>query len=279
METLATGFEGNLTPPQAAALDELRTRITKSTEYSADYANEPNGDRFLLAYLRASMKDKSGARIFRVDAAEERIHKTFDFRRKYNLLEIQNWVTSESKQTPEGYESFLKAYPHVDVVNESTGVLIRFNRFGRWITTVNPSMLTTEQWVRCLAYEGFYTQHELRKLSERLGREISTYIVAGDASGLSIMSTMTKNSFISFFSSVAGDHFPESLGATYLFNAPWFFPKAFEIVKPFLDKDTVSKFRVYKGCPREEFLSLVDASQLPKEFGGTHPTLTLNQVQ
>ena len=274
MASPPTGFEGNLTPAQEKAFQELKQRITSSDEYADDFSREPGGDRFLLAFLRASMKDKSGERIFQVDAAQERIQNTFEFRRKYNIQEIQDWVTSGSSRTPEGYDVFLQVYPHVDCIDEENGVMIRFNRFGRWIQVVNSSLLTTEQWTRCLAYEGLYLQHQLRRLSDLKKREISTYISAGDASGLSILSVIGKSSFISFFASIAGDHFPETLGTTYLFNCPWIFPKAFAVIKPVLDRDTVSKFRMSSEIPTEEFLKLVNKDKLCQEFGGSHPTLT-----
>ena len=82
------------------------------------------------------------------------------------------------------------------------------------------------------------------------------------------MTTASKSKFISFVSDIAAEHFPETLGPTYITRTPWIFPKVFGIVKNILDKDTVSKFRVHSDIPTQALLDLVPKEQLLKEFGG-----------
>ena len=60
---LPSGHEATLNEQQRCVLDELHTVMTAASyAYAADYQDDPNAKRFLLKFLRATMKDKVGAR-------------------------------------------------------------------------------------------------------------------------------------------------------------------------------------------------------------------------
>ena len=266
LKSRSTGFEGTLTESQAKGLAELKLKIDKS-EYKVDFAKEPGGDRFLLQFLRATMKDKGGERIFQVDAAEERLIGCFKWRREYGLDEVRDML--ETGKTPDGYEVFSKLYPAIDVINEETGQLVRFQRFGRFISVVDISCLTMHQWIRGFAYESFSLQKKLRELSVKHGREISMYAVVSDAGGISMVGVANRISFVKMMSGVASDHFPEMMGQTFLVNCPWIFPTIFAVAKPFIDKDIVAKFIIASDAATEAVQKLMPIDQIPKEYGGT----------
>jgi len=58
-------------------------------------------------------------------------------------------------------------------------------------------------------------------------------------------------------------------------RAPWIFSKCFAVVKPFLDKDTVSKFVMVSDVPTDLFLKIVPKSLIPKEYGGDSAVVLL----
>jgi hypothetical protein len=264
--TLPTGYDVNLTEQQRKCLTELKEKLEK-TEYWADYQRDPDKERFLLAFLRATMKDKSGERIFQVDACMERLITTFKWRRQYNIDQLRENIENDGPK-PNKFEEFRQYYVCLDVINPEHGRYVRFNRFGRFISTIDPSVLTTEEWVQNLAYDTMIIQHQLRKLSAKLGREISTYVSISDASGISLIGVANRLSFIKLMSGVAADNYPECLGQTFIINCPWLFPKIFGIVKPFLDADTLSKFVLSTHCPSDTFKTYIPAKTFPKEYGG-----------
>jgi len=107
-----TGFEGNLTENQQKCLLELKDRLAKS-EYASDVERDPGGDKFLLAFLRATMKDKGGERIFQVDACIARLTSTFKWRKQYGIDEVREAAFSGGSP-PDGWASYCKVYPCFD---------------------------------------------------------------------------------------------------------------------------------------------------------------------
>lgn len=262
-----TGFEGNLTSQQAACLEELRRRVLAST-YKEDFEREVGGDKFLLQFLRATMKDKTGARVFQTDVAEKRLFKAFDWRREIGAFEILQNVRNGGPK-PDKYELFSSLYPSMDIVNEKTGQLVHFLRFGRFVTTVDPNALTVLEWSRCFCHELFCLQERLRELSQIHGREISTYYVYTDIMGISLFAMANKLSFVKMMSAVASDNFPEMLDQTFLVNAPSIVPAIFNLVKPLIDKDILSKFIISSDCATPSLSKIIPLESIPKEFGGT----------
>jgi len=263
-----TGYEGNLTENQVKSLAELKERM-KKTEYAEDVERDPGGDRFLLAFLRATMKDKYGERVFNVDACVTRLIATFKWRKQYGIDEIRDVVlTGGGSPAPEGWDKYYSLYPCHNVLNEETATYLRFTRFGSFITKVDPEILTPEQWVRCFAYDSLTLQHNLRKFSLKVGREVSCYFLAIDAQGLTLMGILNKMKFIQFMSNVAADHFPETLGQTFIMRCSWIFPKIFAMAKPLIDKDTLSKFVISSSVPLDALKELIPISSIPREFGG-----------
>ena len=65
-----TGFDDSLTPQQKLALEDLKSRLNAS-KYSSTIASF-HDTRFLLRFLRATMKAKTTDRIFDTDATEHR---------------------------------------------------------------------------------------------------------------------------------------------------------------------------------------------------------------
>ena len=67
------------------------------------------------------------------------------------------------------------------------------------------------------------------------------------------------------------DNYPETMGATYVVNAPWVFTAIWRLVRVFLDEGVTAKVHILgEGQPsRAALLAAVDAEQLPAFLGGT----------
>jgi hypothetical protein len=65
-------------------------------------------------------------------------------------------------------------------------------------------------------------------------------------------------------------HYPNTLERMLVINTPAVFPIVWRILRPMLDPVTASKIEIYdSGSWQSRLLELVDADQLPAEYGGT----------
>ena len=260
-----SGYEGNLTPQQGKMLKELKEKLANS-KYKARVETQLDGDRFLLRFLRATMKDKSGERIFDVNEAFSRLTKMYDWRKEYDIDSLEELVEKNVK--PEGFDRFREIYPSLDLINPETGEIMRIGHFGKFISTLDVNAYSDREWIRWFSYDTLLVMHYLRKQSEKFGREISTFHSVPDVRGISLMAVVQRMKFIQLMSSVTGMFFPELIQTNYFVNAPWIFCKIVSLSKQFLDKDTVSKFVMTKDIPLDLFLFIMPKDLIPKEYGG-----------
>ena len=264
-----TGFETRLTPQQQSALNELKARMEK-TEHWPALESHPDGDRWILRFMRATMKDKHGARIFQVDQAEARLIRTLEWRKKFKADEVMHGIMAGDVKsvTPVGADVSERQMPKIYVADDATGEVYRFDRFSKCVSYMNVDALTLDQWSECVVLTMESCLDMLRVQSKKQGKEISTYTTVVDSSGVSITGIVARRKFVQFMSDIGAEHYPESLGKTFLVNCPWYFDKIWNIAKAFIDKDTLSKLSVNSGLPMEEMLKLIPKNILLKEFGG-----------
>ena len=75
--------------------------------------------------------------------------------------------------------------------------------------------------------------------------------------------------FMTTVAALDSQYYPESLGKTYIINAPWIFPALWKLIRGSLDPVTAEKIHVlghnYQEVLRERF----ESADLPSEYGGT----------
>uniref|UniRef100_A0A7S3PJY2 CRAL-TRIO domain-containing protein n=1 Tax=Aplanochytrium stocchinoi TaxID=215587 RepID=A0A7S3PJY2_9STRA len=251
-----SGFLGSLNEQQSEALDELKERM-KESKFAETIKNHPQGDCYLLRFLRATMKNKTSKRVFRVEDAEKR------------LLKVLEWKESNQiQEPPEKLDVFRKVYPNYHWVDSKAGTLVWINRLGEAFNNMKPEHLTREMWGHCVGHEMEMAEEELRSTVEP-GQEFRGYVSVADCKGIGL-GALTRLSLISFISDTAGYNYPEVVGKIVLVNTPWIFPKLFAAFKPFIDKDTLSKFQIHSDIPLEFFRNEFDLDKLPVEYGGNN---------
>jgi hypothetical protein len=71
-------------------------------------------------------------------------------------------------------------------------------------------------------------------------------------------------------SSLASDHYPETLGFYLIVNAPGSFPFVWRMIRGFIDEKTRSNIKVVtKGEQLQTLTELIDIENLPTFLGGT----------
>ena len=88
--------------------------------------------------------------------------------------------------------------------------------------------------------------------------------------------SMMKPSVWEFMRTIAsqlGDNYPEQNGGMYIINSPWVFKMVWRVVTTFVDAATCAKIKILGSDYKKVLLSKVDKEYLPKEYGGTGPSV------
>ena len=68
---------------------------------------------------------------------------------------------------------------------------------------------------------------------------------------------------------MASDYYPETMGNTFIINAPLIFSGVWAVIKGFLDEKSRTKIKILGTSYQEELLQLCDKEALPTYLGGT----------
>ena len=265
-DDLRTGYEANLTEQQRAALAELKARIA-TTDFQRDVEGNPDGDRFVLRFLRATMGDKRGARVFDVDAAEARFKEALEFRRKFKADEIRERI-EKGELDPDYVKYSEQIRPRLIFKDERTGRPVHIERFGVFMQYVDTNSFDEDGWLRMIAWDLEYKLHLLRQESRARGYEIGCYNVVFDLKGGGGMASMSRLSIFKALNHVVATCYPEILAVIMIVNAPWLFAKIFAFVKQFMDPDTISKVFVVDAANVTKMLEAFGKDRVPTEYGG-----------
>lgn len=171
---------------------------------------------------------------------------------------------------------FLRFYPMTYYGNAKNGCPVSYLKAGM----INPEgllSLTTTQHS-----SGYYWNQFMVTFSKSIKRAQQKdpdfvrceSICVIDLAGLRASSLNTDAMAVLKVSSRVGDYFPETLHSMLILNAPGWFSLSWKIIKSFIDPRTSKKIEVYssKSHGQSRLLQLVDASEVPLDFGGTAPT-------
>lgn len=113
-----SGYLGSLSVQQTEALEELKEQLSK-TDFSERVGSHPDGDKYLLRMLRATMNSKSKKRVFVVSKARSRLEDVLRWKEEHNI---------KFGSPPEMYDIYRKANPiHVWKDYKSKSVVL-YNR-------------------------------------------------------------------------------------------------------------------------------------------------------
>ena len=165
----------------------------------------------------------------------------------------------------------LKYYEHGGHKTDKLGRPIFIARIGTSDPTAlfgNFSMQTIE---RELMY-GFEIAQRLRypALSLISGKRIETACSIFDLKGKSVSEIFGKDTreMLKMASTIANDNYPETMGVSFILNAPMLFKGVWAVIKGFLDEKTRAKIKILGTDYLDTVLEYVDIDNLPKFLGG-----------
>jgi len=89
-----------------------------------------------------------------------------------------------------------------------------------------------------------------------------------DMDGLSFYQAWNLRALLQETSTLSNANYPETMGMTWIINAPSFFSTVWSYIQGWLDEKTCLKIHVLSQAQQAELLVEIDAENLPKLYGG-----------
>jgi hypothetical protein len=130
------------------------------------------------------------------------------------------------------------------------------------------SYFTDAEMLHAHLWTNEFNAKRAKEGSERVGHVVDTFATILDLDGLT-SSHKKLLDWAKHMTQIDQDHYPERLGFMAVINCPWYFPMFWAIVSSWIDPVTRAKFHILGSDYKEKLLELIDADQLPIEYGGT----------
>ncbi|RDX53294.1 CRAL/TRIO domain-containing protein [Lentinus brumalis] len=104
--------------------------------------------------------------------------------------------------------------------------------------------------------------------SEAAGKPINGTFVVVDLSGFGISQFWQVKDFSRSSFQVSQDYFPETVARLAIVNAPRGFSTIWNVMKPWIAKETASKVTIHGSDYKSKLLELIDEEALPEKLGG-----------
>lgn len=247
------GRLGNLTEEQQQALDGIKKHLNETGLFNASR----HDDHYLLRFLRA--------RKFDLPKTIEMVDKCENWRKEKQVDQlVETFKFEESDKVQEIYPRF---YHKTDVQGRPVyvEVLGKLDLDKLFKITTKERM---ESFFIC-EYERLM-RVRLPACSKAAGHHIETSLTILDLKNCGVMQAYKIKDLLKMIVDIGQNYYPESMGMTFIVNAPWLFDTIWSFLKHWLDEVTVAKIRIYKSGKdfSKELFSLVEPQNLPFILGG-----------
>lgn len=173
---------------------------------------------------------------------------------------------------------YVSQYPQFYYGNGKNGVPVFFSQAGR--TNIKGLECVTN-FESILKYHWFEMMHNFStrlKTNKKENDNANNFacITVMDLEGLSIATMNSRTlSLIKEQINIDSLCFPETLNRMIIVNAPRFFAATWKLIKGWLDARTANKIEIISSRKTMEkrLKELIDADQLPADYGGTGPSV------
>jgi hypothetical protein len=105
--------------------------------------------------------------------------------------------------------------------------------------------------------------------TKKYGRDISSLNVVFNLRDMTFSTDQSGMKLIAKFLAIDQNYYPERLKRFFVINAPIFFTAVWAMVRPFLDADTVAKFKIIGSNYLPTLLEFINDDQIPEDWGGS----------
>jgi len=263
-------YWGGLSSTSQRALDDMQQWVAEQhVDLSRLSTNDLHSGLLLLRYLRANQFDTA--------KTKDQILSNIEWRDNMS-------VTTVSRQLPEdilgfSVEQLAACLPHWQTGYDKTGRPVLYKQYTKFDATALKGLCGGD-FDRVMQYH-IWEQEACGRLcaaeSRRQQRTIETITAVIDVKDMRMR--QVTGDFIQLVKLVAevdGKQYPETMGRTFIINAPSYFSLAWRLVRGFIDPNTVAKINIFGGPKDFEpvLLDCIGADNLPSTYGGNLPPLS-----
>ncbi|KAI8615844.1 CRAL-TRIO domain-containing protein [Chytriomyces sp. MP71] len=220
------------------------------------YDPKEHGDDLLLRFLKARKFDLEKATLMFTNCLKWRV--------EFGVEDIvQKYVYPE-------YDRVMALYPRFYHKTDKFGRPVYFEVLGNISIKMFEGITTTERFVKYYVREYEKTaRYRLPACGKKTGTLIDKSCTIIDLKNVPLMQFNSIRKFLGEVTGIAQNYYPETLGKMFIINAPLLFQGVWAVVKGMLDEATVAKISILGTNYSKELLDVVDAKNLPAEYGGT----------
>ena len=265
------GYVFSLTVDQASALKAVQQWMQEShLDVNALVCQALHPNLVLLRYLRANKFD--------VEDSIAHMKRNIVWRREQAVDELVQQRPDEILGCPlRDYMSYL---PHWHCGYDRTGRPVIYKQYGRYENDLLRGHCTLEAVTRYHIWEQEMTARLCYIQSRRTGHIVETSFAVMDLEGMQLRQVTSEFlAIVRAFAGIDQAQYPETLGKLLIINAPSAFPWVWRGVKTFLDPVVTSKIQIFGGEStwKPVLLELIGKENMPENYGGALPRLTIDQ--
>ncbi|KAJ7644376.1 CRAL/TRIO domain-containing protein [Roridomyces roridus] len=257
---LFAGHLGHLTPSQESALIAFKAALTDAKLYDA--ASPTTDDATLLRFLRARGWDTT--------AALKQFSDAEAWRRKNDVVDLYSTFDADE------FENSRRYYPRWTGRRDKNGMPVYVYHLASMDSKIQKELNAVPQsrkYQRIIALYELMTRF-IFPLCTHLPHPthptpISCVVTIIDLQNISLGSMWSLRGHLAESAKLATANYPETLSTIAVVNAPAFFPTIWGWIKGWFDQGTRNKIHILGKNPAETLLTLIDAENLPKQYGGT----------
>eukprot|EP00158_Paraphelidium_tribonemae_P001069 Partr_v1_DN23937_c0_g1_i1_m48867 putative SEC14 cytosolic factor len=248
-----SGRVGDLSPEQQKALDDFRSQITEKSLIN----REIHDDHYLLRFLRARKFDVGRTlemwekcEKWRVDNKVDEIYATFKFDEEAEVQKL--YPRFYHKTDLQGRPLYIEVLSDVDL-----------DKLFKITTRERMQKFFIFEYERLIRLR-------LPACSEAAGKHIGTSFTILDLKNCGVMQALKIKDLLQLVIEIGQNYYPETMGGTFIINAPWLFDTVWNLLKMWMDEVTTKKIQIFKSgkAYTNDLFQLVDPANVPATLGG-----------
>jgi len=179
-----------------------------------------------------------------------------------------NHIDNYVDPTPDKTKLIRQLAPYTYHGYDKQGRPVYYEKTGK-IQSWAMSMLISEQEFINSHIVGLETiSKRCQESSQKLGKQIDTFTCIFDLNGLGL-GVRSALYFLKACAEFDGKYYPAKSAKIIVLNAPWCVNILYPLIQVFLHQTVQQRIEVVYGDIPETLLKLIDADQIPAEYGGT----------